>query len=433
MVNPSIAYEISRPVSNTFRKVWIKRKLTSTAKYEANWVEITDYIKRFGDFSISIDDVRINRFTHGPLTLIGKNDEGKFNPESSANSLWYGYLTRYKTLVKVEAGYVQDDGTTLPTDATQGIFILDGEINIDSVNNEATLNCKALSSIFQDVQASDIDGIYSTLTAAGIISLIRDMTDGSSNFIFREVITSTSWTIQSTPSNYYIPNSSYLQNYTVWDFMNLLAQAEGFILLVSRTGGFSFSNRDPNTTASQFSLYGEGYPLPNVKTLDWRKEAVDKYFSVIRLQYLQGDTSTSYVSQGTSTVVDPSNPAWKYGAKTLTIVNTFISDTATAQALANARYADFSSMKQELQVTCRFLPQVDISDRVDLSWTSFALSSRLWDTEDWASDGAVDVMDGLSFDPELGENFDYNAANFKILSKDTNLDDFTTTLVLREI
>lgn len=425
--------EIERPTPTVFRRAYIKRRLNTTGKYESSWQNISNYVKRWGTFDITIDDVRLNRFTESDLTLIVRNDEGKFNPENSQSSLWYGYLTRYRTLIKIDAGYVQDDGVEIPTSSTQGLFLLDGEIKINSVSNEASLHCLGLTQMFKDMDASQVTGIINTLTASEVVAKIRDHTDGATNFIFREILTSTSWSIQATTNPFYFNTTTALQGTSVWDLMNMLAEAEGYVLSLKRDGSFEFRDRTARTTTSQFSLYGEGFPRPNVIQMNWRIEAIDKYFSMIRVKYLQPDTTASFRQYGTTTVIDSSSTAWKYGLKELEFENIYISDTATADAIIANLYNSFAVMKQEIEVVTKFIPHLEISDRVDLNWNSYGIASRRWDLEDWASDAAAAQFDGLSWDPETGENFDLNAFNMKILSKKTNLDDFTTTFILREI
>ena len=203
-------------------------------------------------------------------------------------------------------------------------------------------------------------------------------------------------------------------------------------LQVTRDGGFVYKDRTGNTTSSQLSLYGEGYANPNIIKIESHKEAINKTFTLIRLKYLDPDTASSYIEVGTSTVVSASNVTWKYGAKRLDLENPFIATTATAQGIANNLYNDYATPKLEIILNCRFLPQIDLMDRVDVNYASIESGSRVWDSEDWASDGAADEFDGLSWDNEDGENFDFSADPFIIIGKETNLGEFTTKLTLRE-
>lgn len=433
-LSTTLNHEIERPISTTFRRAHIRRRQTSDGLYESSWTSITDKVKKWGQFNSQIDDVRLNRFIFSGLTIVCRNDEGDFNPESSPNSLWNGYLTRYRTLVRIQAGYEQDDRTELPTDTTQGVFILDDEIKINSIANEATLNCRSLASIFEEVRANDLGGIYTTQTASDIITRIRDHTDGSGRLVFQQFISSGAWSIATTTTNFLLSTSAAVSDKSVWDLMVMLAETEGFILNFTRSGGIVFKNRDANTTTSVIDLGGQGVSRPNVIALNWHKEAIDKFYNFIRMKYIDSDTSTSYVTAGTITSVDPSNTSWKYGARAYEFENTFLNNTTAAQSAVNAVFSMTSIMKVELEIKCLFLPHIDVLDRVTLTYLSYNLGDAvLWDTEDWASDAAIDPDDGMNWDAELGENFNFNGEAFKILSKSTNLDDFTTVLTLREV
>ncbi len=190
------------PINDVFRRAFIKRRLSSDGKFESDFTEITEFVKSWGSLSWDLDSVRINRFRHSGISLKCLNDTGRFNPEDNINSFWFGFLTRYRTLLKIEAGYKGcAPNEELPTDTTQGIFILDDEIPISGKTNDVVLKGKSLQSLFDEVDAKDVTGIFATQSASDIVTLIRDHTDGSGNFIFREFITSTSWTIQTTTTD----------------------------------------------------------------------------------------------------------------------------------------------------------------------------------------------------------------------------------------
>ena len=421
----TIATEIEKPVASVFRRAWIKRRSATTALLESGWTEITTYVKSWGSLKKAVDDIRLNRFKYDGIELIVRNDEGKFNIETDINSLWYGYLTRYKTLLKIEAGYIADDGTELPTDASLGVFIVTDEIPISSATNEATIQAKSLASIFDEVRAVNINGLGATLTASDLIARIRDHTDGSSNYIFRDFITSTSWVIQTTTSNYNFATSSAYQDKSAWDLMAQLAESEGFIVVLNRSGGIEFRDRDERTTTSAFDFYGQTYANPSIISLNEYKQAMDKYYNYFVMKYQDADTNTSYLTAGTLASVSPSVLQWKYGQRTYNFENTWAVNTATAQTLVNNLYNEFSELKNELNITCKLIPQLEISDKVTVSYRSYSAEGfTQWDGFDW---------DGANWADEKGENFDWNLLPFKVLSIETDLENFTTTFQLRGI
>lgn len=428
-----IEYEINRPVSTVFRKAYIKRRSNTTGLYESTWYEITDYIKKWGTMQNTIDSVRLNNFKHSGISITCRNDEGKFNPHGHVNSLWYGYMPRPRTLLKIEAGYEDDSGTELPTDSSQGVFILTNEVPINAINNEATLNFKSLVSMFEEELATNVAGLGATQSASDLITKMRDHTDGSGNLIFRQVISQASWTIQTTTTNYNPATTTSLDGLSCWELMNKLAESEGYILIINRTGGFEFRDRDERTSTSQFSFYGLRHRDQNVIKLSEYLEPINKYYNYFRLKFLSPDTSTSYVTAGTTTTIDPSSTAWMYGLRKYKFENTLIPNTATAQSIADARLSQYDMIKEEIKITTNFIPHLEISDKVLFSYRSYDLGeTSLWDQFDWASDTAS-LPEDAEWAGESGEIFDWQNEEFKILSKITNLDKFTTDFVLRRL
>ena len=187
-----LEFEIERPISTAFRRAEIKKRQTSDGRFEASFSsDITDKVKSWGSVNAQTDSIRLNKFNHQGLSLRVLNDDGSFNVETDQSSIWNGFLTRYRSLLRIQAGYEDDDGNELPTDSTIGIYVMDNEIVTDGETLETVIQASSLKSIFDEVQADDVAGLGVTLSAGAIISTIRDHTDGAGIAIFREFITST--------------------------------------------------------------------------------------------------------------------------------------------------------------------------------------------------------------------------------------------------
>ncbi len=432
----NIASIIRSATKYPFRKVEIKRRSATTGLYESSWFDITPRVERFGTLQTSLDDTRLNLFVHSGVNLTVRNDFGEFNPETDGQSLFYGYFTRVRTQVRFSAGYTDGAGNQFPSDPIQGVFVLTGEINVVSSNNQVNLNCKSLNSIFQETRGDEISGITSSMTASEIMGKIRDATDGSSNFLFRTFITSTAWDIQTTTAIITsLGTTTALENFTVWELMNSLAEAENHVVYITRQGGLVFGDRLPNTDDPTFSLYGAGYRDPNVIKISSYKEAVDKLFTHIRFKYLEDDTETSFITSGTSTTVDVRSDAWRYGRRTYEFENTFFSDTGTAAFSAAKILGEFSNLRSELDVDCEFMPHLELGDRLDVSYREGSIGSvYVWDRYDWAADTTTsDGNNVLFWASDTSATIDFTQKNFKIISRRTNLDTFVTTLKLREV
>jgi hypothetical protein len=431
--------EINKPIMKTFRRAWIKRRSNTTGLYETDWFEITDFVKKWGKIKNSVDGIKINDFKQSGITLMCRNDEGKFNPESNPTSLWYNFMTRFRTLLRIEAGYFENgdiNGTELPTDSTQGVFILTDDVVISAVSNTATLKFKSLISVLDEVKAKEVAGLGATLTSSEIVTQIRDHTDGSSNFVFQQFISSGAWAIQTTTINYNLATTTSIVDKSCWELMQNLAEAEGFIIMINRTGGIEFRDRDERTTASQFTFEGQGFKDPNVIKLLEYKEPITKFFNHIRFKWDELDTETSWVTAGTVTTVDPSTLAWKYGTRTLSFENRFVLSQTTAQTIADNLLSLFGTdILEEIQIQSKFCPQLEISDKVLFNYRSYSLEGEedLWDQKDWASDTATLPDDGLTWAGLIGENFDWNNVPFKIISKEVDLDRFSNSFILRKL
>lgn len=419
----TVAQLAEKPTSNMFRRISVRRRQTSDGLFEPTWKDITSLVKDFGACERSIDDVKLNRFRYTGPNIRVRNDTGKFNDESNINSLWSGYLTRYNTLVRVQAGYNPTTTTDIPTDPTIGIFVMDQETPTAADTNDVDLQCSPLSSIFDGVRAADLGGINTTLTASEIIAKIRDHTDGATLSIFQQFISTLAWTIQSTTAYYNLTNTS-IGEMTTWDLMSKLAESEGYVMLINRTGGLEFRDRSARTTTSAYSFKGEGNARPNVIKLQNYREALDKHFTFFRFKWAEADTSTSYVTAGTTTTVSPTNLSWKYGAKVYDMENLFVLTSTAAQSIVNTAYAALGTIGSEVTLIAKFVPNLEVLDRVDVSYYSFDLAGvTLWDVFDW---------DGADWARE-GENFDWTALPFKVLSTKNDINKFTTTVRLRRI
>ena len=421
---------VEGPVSDVFRRVQVKRRQKSDGKLEANWQDITQYVKKFGVLEAAIDDIELNKFTHNGLSLVVDNDIGKFNRENNLNSLWFGYLPRYRTLLRVQAGYSTDSGELPLSDTTVGIYILDNEISIKSNSNDVTIRASSLRSIFDEVKATDLPGLGATFTASEIVARIRDHTDGSGNFVFREFITSTSWTIETTTVNYLPNTDTTLQGLTVWELMDKLAVSEAKVLLINRTGGVEFRSRDERQASTQWLFTGQDFPRPTIQAITDYKEALDKYYNRFRLKYQEADTSTSYVETGTTLAVNDTNAAWVYGDRRYDFENLLIPSIATANSVINAVHSELATIPVEAVIKTEFIPQLELLDRVTASFHSYDMAgSTRWDVFDWAPDTGDT---GAEWSAE-GENFDWNDKAFKIISRKLDLDDFSMEFRLREI
>mgnify|MGYP001618009821 CR=1 FL=1 len=419
---------IDIPSTLVFRNAHIKRRLRSTGLYEANWQNISSLVKKWGSIDYAVDDTRLNRFTFSGANLVVRNDFGDFNDETNTSSLWFGYLGRYKSLLRIQAGYQDCKANQFPTDPTQGIYVMTDEPEISGETQDFNLRASSLRSVFDGVKARDIPGLGATFTASEIVARVRDHTDGSGVAIFQQFISTAAWTIQTTTA-YYRPQTDgsedmRLEDMSAWDLMQKVAESEGFVLLVNRTGGLEFRNRDARTTTAAFDFRGQGFHPMNIIKAPKEREAINKLYNRFKLKYLQADTTTSYVSAGTTTSVNGTNTSWLFDQREYEMENTWVQNTATAQTVVDGLLTNLGSVRKEAEWDAKMVPQLEAMDRITLSHRSYDVNQgSLWDVMVWDTD---------RWEVE-GQNFDYNLKPYTCLSRRLNLDTFAMTIKGREI
>ena len=438
----SIQDQIKLNDSQVFRKLYIKRRQLSDGLFESDWFEVTDDVKKWGSINSSIDYQRHGKLVFSGTQITMQNIEGKYNPDDNQFSLWSGYANQQRTLIKIEAGYYHQyqktDGTweveTYPSDPTVFIGIISGNISV-SDNNEVILPIKPLTQVFRDYPASELSGFTSTgIAASTFMEILRDQTDGSSNYIFRPFFdnTSTNWEITATSSIYTELNTSSAADLTqldTWEVIEKLSQAENYIPYISPQGKFRFVPKDVSSTTA-YEFYGIGI-TPNldfghtIKRIMRYGKKLTNFYSRVSVKFDKADTNTSFAVTGTAFAINGTNTAWNLGHRTFSIQN-FWMNTATANSIASSVFNDLSSLDEEINFSTVFIPHLNLLDRVEISYdaTDAESSQSLWDIADW------DVM---IWDYSRGDAIVLASEAFKILSININLDAFETKFIARQL
>lgn len=463
--------QIKSPVKPVFRRVYIKRRSAVTGLFEDDWFEITEDVKQFGKYRRQVDSARLFKFNFSSGRLVVNNDEGRFNPESAESSLWYGYLNQQRTLVRIDAGFIDssllstgiwqnteyplrtvwdesrwdNDFSLWDADTSKTIFtgVISGDITLTD-KNEVSIPISPLISVFQDYPASNLTGWTSTgLTSSQFIAMLRDQTDGSGNFVFRPFFGNTSgnWEISSTTSVLADLNTSTAEDVidkNVWEIIEKLSEAENYVPFITRDGTFKFVSRENvSSTSPTFQFYGSGFYSGTygnlIKTVSSYGKKLSKYYSRVQVKFIDENTATSYVTRQASFTVSPSSNPWVLGHKTLNVENLYIPNTATAETLAENLFNDVSVLKNEIEFTTSFVPHLDIFDRFSIYYDPVEFSTRnLWDQNDWAAD-ATDSATDLIFDNSKGDAIVLNGEEFKFLSFEVDLDKLENKFVAREV
>lgn len=462
--------QIKAGTSEVFRRASIKRRNSTNGQFESDWFDITSDIKSFGKVTSQVDSQRPYKFTFGNVKILVDNSNGNFNPHDNEFSYWNGYLNQQRTLLKLEAGFkvrsqnsngrwinkelpsetlfdvdCWDEPTSLfdqTGDPTIFIGIISGDILL-SDKNDVSLNAKPLTSVFQDYPARLLTGWTSTgMTASQFMTMLRDQTDGSGSYIFRPFFgdTTSNWDISTTTNVYSNLNTSTAQGVfdkTVWDVIEKLAESENYIPRITRDGIFKFSSRDPNTTTAAFEFYGgssfNSEYGQTIKRITSFGRKISKYYSRVEVKYREEDTTTSYEVVGASFSVSPSSSPWVLGHRTLKVENLLIPTSTVAATIANTIFNEVSTLKNEVDFTTSFVPQLDLFDRFTISYdTSDVNYDALWDFKSWAHD-STDTSDDLYFDKARGDAIALDGQEFKFLSFEIDLDKLENKFLAREV
>ncbi|MCP4651429.1 MAG: hypothetical protein GY853_15290 [PVC group bacterium] len=421
----SIVTEIKKNQAVPFRRLYMKRRVG--ADYEADWTEIhAKYIKSFGTINFSIDDIKLNFYNYSGFTWKGNNFDGYLSDVDDSKSYFYNGASVYRTLVKVEAGYTATDGTEYPTNSTLFVGLIGDNVSYPE-SNIVSFKCDHLSKIFQDFNA-DYLGFSGNYTASKIVEKIRDWTDTNTVAYFQKYITTAAWTIDATTNIYDIPTTTALEDYTVWELMRLLAEAEDYSFYVGKDGSFKFQEKSALTTTSQFHFSGindsdRSYGHNVMKNIKWKKN-LKKVYNRIRVKHSEDDTSTSYENKAENWAWGDSTSSWLYGVRTYTTENTFL-NSETAQSIATTIYTEYVNPKKEVNLNSKFVPQLNLNDRVSLTYkTKIVHGGALW---------GYFIFGQAYWGTHQGHNINFENEEFRLTKLTYNLDKFSTAVEMREI
>jgi hypothetical protein len=364
--------EVRKSVLRYARKCYIKRRLADgSGSYEATWRDVTHYVKNWGTISWTTDDTRFNIFEQSGTTLVMRNDNKEWNEANeSAHSLFVGFLSRYKTLIRIDVGLYDANGIIQPTTASvfYGIIIDDIILNSD---DEAILSINSLTWALQENKASYITGVNSQ-TASSLMTLMRDVTNGTGNLLLRPYISQTNWQIDTTTALYSgLQTSSALEGYSCWEMARRLAESENFLIYFGRDGILHFKSRNANTTTAQWVFNGPGKIDPeygiNIVEFKDMNSGWNKIYQRIRIKYGEANTETSYKTLAESFTPGDSSSSWRFGQRTYEFENYWM-NSSTASILAQNILNQTVNPKREFTIKTKLITTLDLMDTVIVNW-----------------------------------------------------------------
>lgn len=453
--------------SQIFRKLYIKRRDTTTGLYESEWYEITKDVITWGSFSAQVDKSRRSKFKFPSAQIKVHNALGLYNPNDDENSLWNGYAPQQRTLVKIEAGYLHQTlaangvwvntawpgGTDYNThlnniksewsgDTTVFIGVIAGDLFVSDADY-VMLNVQPLNEVFRRFAARNLNSFDANgQTGSEFMEALRDQTDGAGTFIFRSFFgdTTTNWDIATTTQNYAYMDSvgaKHVRDKTAWEVIERLAEADNHVCYITPKGVFKYQPRNVGAT-SQFTFNGswerDGQYGNTIKRILRYGQKFTKFYSRVEVKHKEADTWTSLEIKESGFTVTGGNTPWYYGEKTFQLENTWIPDTATAATIANDLFNELSSIKNEIKFTTSFVPQLSILDKITINYDSSGLSENsLWDVNLWADTaGGSSLDEDLVWDASKGNSIRLVNQTFAITSIKMDLDKLQCTFEARK-
>lgn len=427
----SFLKEIKKHSSKIFRRLYIKRRTAVQGLFETEWLEITEDVKKWGVITSQADIAQAGKYQFSSFALTMANDKGRYSDTDNKNSLWRGFASRQRTLIKIETGFrsstisaagirtnveypqksIWDDSLfdasyDWDADSTTFIGLLWGNVKLDG-KDQARLPIVPLTEVFRQYPARRVSGFTTTgITASKFMETVRDHTDGSGNFVFRPFFGDSvdNWVIGTTTQLYPRITTSTVNeliDQNVWTAIEKFSLAENFVPYVSPSGVFNFTNKDVETTTALFAFHGAGsYDRTYGHTIKEIQEYTPKltdYYSRVQLKWSADDTTTSYITKESAFFVSGSNEAWNNGFRTYSFELSWFNTSTVADVVATQVFNNLADVRNEVKFTSSFVPTLDIRNRISITYDTEAVNiDNLWDINLWAEQGLVGTVDMAS-------------------------------------
>lgn len=417
----------------------MKRRLsvpTGTAPnyqyYETNWQDITSYVLDVSEIVYNVDDVTINEFTQGDFTIILDNSQQKFSPETNSNSLFFGYLTRHKTLITVYAGYID-----IATGTEYGYYLGTGYVNAEDIqidsDGKISIPVLAPTMALDEADASKVNlgtypgGTTTATTAFRLINSAGGFDVGMVGLTVTNITDNTTATVKainsasdlSLSADIFTVGEGYVFGQTRWYCNQTVSAMVSNIYNYQRSGAYVLRpyytalNNTPanNLTLDVYDFSGltcrealtklaevsnsAYWVTPNVLTgmpeLNFLTKvpagasvftfnsqgasvnilAASNYNEGLKNLYTKvsySGTNPEISSDESGWNVGDTSASWKYGVKELSIDNPFAQTTSLQQTICTNTLGLTSIPKEEIDLTTKFLPHLKILDPVTVNF-----------------------------------------------------------------
>lgn len=243
---------LNRSSYKMFRRLYFRKRLSGGTLDSWTQIDSTRVIK-WGSISQSSSQVNPLQINNSNLTLVLNNADGYFNDESKIESFFYGALTRYHTMVKIEAGYIDTDGTEYPNDSTIYIGLI-GETETGDDQLNITFSVEPLENILKQIKAGDSNVI--TPSASSVWDAYEQLSfgiwpvkaPGDTYARIQTFITNGALRIYGGPQDYTatMVNTDTVGDTNMWDLVRKLGEADRAKTFFTRTGNFFYKEGSLN-------------------------------------------------------------------------------------------------------------------------------------------------------------------------------------------
>jgi hypothetical protein len=393
---------VRAPSSHVFRRLFMKRVL-SAGGYEADWLEITEFVTSWGTIKESYgDNLYTGEYEVEAVNVGLDNSKAKFNSETDTNSLFFGFATRINTRFKIDIGFYDINQEEVPGRSFYGLsrseptVLGSGTIKYKIGSVLGVFKLFAAKGISEQNQDTDVHVdrlVKKTQNAARIFDRYFEGPDDA-----------TRYQIQAGVEKFLV---SIPEDMTVWDKITELSLYENFFPSITDDGNFQWTDRN-ETIAVQWVFNGAGSfdNIYGINIIDITQQlGVDRVFTRVGIEINDGTIRVKEINwtPGDSSVPD------LYGAKVFEYEATPGElNNALGDSIADRLLAATQTPHNIFKINTTFIPHLRVNDRVTLNFKgseagdAFINDSSILDGPDLL-DGPRGAIDLVNRDCKISE------------------------------
>lgn len=358
---------IKGSVNHVFRRCAIKR-LQLDGTYESSWFDVSQYVVKYPIIKMSYNDtVFLGDYQIEGGQISFNNTKRKFNSETTAESLFNGFLTRYSTKVKIECGFIDSDDNEVAGLTFYGLFYSEPQ------NSDKGVITFSIASIIKVLQNYPAYGIATTAgtTAEVVQRIIERQINGT--YIFDKFFEGGVAGALYNPSGASLTTCGSIsipENKSSWDKISDYSFIDDFFAYINSSGNFVFDKKTP-TADIKWVFNGAGsisndYAI-NIVSVDAEREGANNIWTRVAITY--DNNNNIVVGEETWVPGDVLNYPYqnKYGERTYSKT---ILDLNSSQALAVAQnlQSNYKVPHREWDISTVLIPHLNLNDRVQINY-----------------------------------------------------------------